>query len=123
MRFYFTTGCTCAVLPGCWNMIRMALSSAASGRAWNCRPRHLATLAVGSGSGQPELYITTEGEGLVILDDSGLRQVRPVEPRYRKLTSVLPLSTGQVLLGTEKDGIIVYDGEQDQSFQPFPARN
>ncbi len=78
----------------------------------------LGTLAVGTGSGQPELYIATAGEGLVILGDGGFRQIRPVEPGYRKLTSVLPLSTGQVLLGTGKDGVIAYDGKQIKAFHP-----
>jgi ligand-binding sensor domain-containing protein len=81
-------------------------------------PAPLGTLAVGTGSGQPELYITTAGEGLVILGPGGFRQIRPVEPGYRKLTSVLPLSTGQVLLGTEKDGVIVYDGKRIKAFHP-----
>jgi len=85
-------------------------------------PAPLGTLAVGTGSGQPELYITTVGEGLVILGDGGFRQIRPVEPAYRKLTAVLPLSTGQVLLGTEKDGVIVYDGKQIKLFHPSLAK-
>jgi ligand-binding sensor domain-containing protein len=82
----------------------------------------LGHLAVGSSAGHQELYITTEGEGLVILGDSGLRHVRPAAPGYRKLTSVLPLSTGQVLLGTENDGVIVYDGNAFKIFQPSLAK-
>src|ERR1017187_8192693 len=82
----------------------------------------LGSLAVGTGSGQPELYITTAGEGLVILGDGGFRQIRPIEPEYRKLTSVLPLSTGQLLLGTEKDGVIVYDGNRIKPFHPSLAK-
>jgi len=45
-----------------------------------------------------------------------------VDPGYRKLTSVLPLSTGQVLLGTEKDGLVVYDGNEIKIFQPSLAK-
>jgi ligand-binding sensor domain-containing protein len=85
-------------------------------------PAPLGTLAVGTGSGQPELYITTAGEGLVILGRGGFRQIRPVDPAYRKLTAVLPLSTGQVLLGTEKDGVIVYDGKRIGLFHPSLAK-
>jgi ligand-binding sensor domain-containing protein len=85
-------------------------------------PAPLGHLAVGTGSGQPELYITTAGEGLVILGDSGFRHIRPVEPGYRKLTAVLPLSTGQVLLGAEKDGVIVYDGKQMKIFHASLAK-
>ena len=39
-------------------------------------PAPLGALAVGTGSGQPELYITTAGEGLVILGEGGFRQTR-----------------------------------------------
>jgi len=85
-------------------------------------PAPLGSLAVGTGSGQQELYITTAGEGLVILGDGGFRHIRPVEPGYRKLTSVLPLATGQVLLGTEKDGAVVYDGKQIRVFHPSLAK-
>jgi ligand-binding sensor domain-containing protein len=85
-------------------------------------PAPLGHMAVGTGSGQPELYITTAGEGLVILGDSGFRHIRPAEPRYRALTSVLPLSTGQVLLGTEKDGVVLYDGKQMKVFHPSLAK-
>ena len=85
-------------------------------------PAPLGHLAVGTNAGRTELYITTAGEGLVILDDSGTRQVRPLEPGYRKLTAVLPLSTGQVLLGTDKDGVVVYDGNEIKIFQPSLAK-
>jgi len=85
-------------------------------------PAPLGALAVGTGSGQPELYITTAGEGLVILGEGGFRQIRPAEPGYRKLTAVLPLSTGQVLLGTEKDGVIVYDGKHIKALHPSLAK-
>ena len=85
-------------------------------------PAPLGPLAVGASGGQPELYITTAGEGLIVLGDSGFRQIRPVEAGYRKLTSVLPLSTGQVLLGTEKDGVLAYDGKQIRIFHPSLAK-
>lgn len=85
-------------------------------------PAKLGQLVVGTGAGQPELYITTAGEGLVIFGDRGFRQVRPVEPGYRKLTSILPLATGQVLLGTEKDGVIAYDGKRIRIFHPSLAK-
>jgi len=85
-------------------------------------PAPLGALATGTGNGQPELYVTTAGEGLVILGRDGFRQIRPVEPAYRKLTAVLPLATGQVLLGTEKDGVIVYDGKRMGLFHPSLAK-
>jgi ligand-binding sensor domain-containing protein len=59
------------------------------------------------------LYIVTSGEGLLIHDPKrkSYTQVRAEERRFRDLTAVLPLATGQVLLGTEREGVLVYDGE------------
>jgi len=72
----------------------------------------LGPMAIGSAadSSGPELYIATHGEGLLAFDGRRFRQIRPVEPDHRDLTSVLVLSTGRVLLGTEKHGVLVWDG-------------
>ncbi|MFQ5722884.1 MAG: hypothetical protein ACE5G6_00220 [Terriglobia bacterium] len=67
----------------------------------------------------PELFIATAGEGLLIFDGNRFRQIRPEESAYRKLTSVLPLSTGRVLLGTEKKGVLVFDGKKLAPFHPL----
>lgn len=72
-------------------------------------------------SGEPELWIATSGEGLVAFDGRQFRQVRPEEPRYRKLTAVLPLQTGRILVGTEKAGVLVWDGRKFSLFHPSLA--
>ena len=69
-------------------------------------------------SGKPALFISTRGEGLLTFDGDGFRQVRPEEAAYRKLTTVLPLATGRILLGTEKKGVLAYDGKQVTRFHP-----
>lgn len=69
-------------------------------------------MAVGSAvdSSGPELFIATRGEGLLAFDGRRFRQIRPLELDDRNVTSVLVLSTGRVLFGTEKHGVLVWDG-------------
>ncbi len=72
----------------------------------------LVALATGvpAGSGQPELLIATSGEGLLAFDGRRFRQVLPDDPAHRKLTAVLPLSSGHILLGVQEKGVVSYDG-------------
>jgi ligand-binding sensor domain-containing protein len=76
--------------------------------------------AVGSlsDSGRPELFLATAGEGLVAFDGRRFRQLRPLNPEYRKLTALLPLSSGRLLLGTAQHGVLVYDGKRLTAFHP-----
>jgi ligand-binding sensor domain-containing protein len=81
-------------------------------------PGPLVQMAVGvaSDSHEPELWIATGGEGLLAFNGVTFRQIRASDPAARKLTAVLPLSTGQILLGTEKNGVLVYDGRKLAQF-------
>ena len=38
-------------------------------------------------------------------DGRAFRQIRPEDARLRKITALLPLATGRILLGTEKSGV------------------
>jgi ligand-binding sensor domain-containing protein len=69
-------------------------------------------LAVGTprGAAQPELLIATRGAGLLLFDGGNFTQVLPREAAARDVTAILPLSTGDVLLGTRKLGVLVYGG-------------
>jgi ligand-binding sensor domain-containing protein len=80
-------------------------------------PVRVATGAA-AGSGEPELFVATAGEGLLAYNGRAFRHVRPNDAAYRDLTAVLPLATGRVLLGTAKKGVVVYDGER---LVPFHA--
>lgn len=73
----------------------------------------LVSLATGvpADSGQPELLIATSGEGLLAFDGRRFRQIRADDPAHRKLTAVLPLPSGHILLGVEEKGVLVYDGK------------
>jgi hypothetical protein len=73
---------------------------------------------VAADASEPELFIATAGEGLVAFDGRSFRQIRPDAATERDLTSVLPLATGRILLGTEKSGVLVYDGKRITRFHP-----
>ena len=81
-------------------------------------PFPLAALATGllSSSDGPELFVATQGAGLLAFNGVSSRQIRPEEAGYRDLTAVLPLSTGRILLGTSKKGVLVYDGRRLSRF-------
>jgi ligand-binding sensor domain-containing protein len=81
-------------------------------------PAPVTSLAVGlAGDSQaPELWIGTAGEGLVAFDGRQFRQIRADDARLRKITAILPVETGRILIGTEKAGVLVYDG---RALAPF----
>lgn len=78
----------------------------------------LTSLAVGvAGDSQgPELWIGTWGEGVAAFDGRSFRQIRAEDARLRKITAILPVDTGRILIGTEKAGVLVYDGH---TLSPF----
>jgi ligand-binding sensor domain-containing protein len=79
-------------------------------------PAVAVAIGVAADSSESELFIATAGEGLVAFDGRGFRQVRPDNAAQRDLTSVLPLATGRILFGTEKSGVLVYDGKRITRF-------
>jgi len=81
-------------------------------------PAPITALAVGlaGDSRAPELWIATAGEGLVAFDGRNFRQILPDAARFRKITSLLALESGRILIGTEKSGVLVYDGRELKPF-------
>jgi ligand-binding sensor domain-containing protein len=75
-------------------------------------------LAVGlaGDSRAPELWIGTQGQGLVAFDGRAFRQILPEDADFAKITALLPVSTGRILIGTEKAGVLVYDGSHLRAF-------
>jgi ligand-binding sensor domain-containing protein len=75
----------------------------------------LTALAVGTprGAAQPELLIATHGAGLLRFDGGTFTQILPREAAARDVTAILAVSTGDVLLGTRKLGVLVYSGGAD----------
>ncbi len=72
-------------------------------------------MAVGSVDG-PELWLATAGEGLVAFNGKTFRHIRPDAAEHRNSTTLLPLATGRLLVGTSKAGVLVYDG---RTLAPF----
>lgn len=71
----------------------------------------LAVARLGAAS-EARLLASTAGEGLLSISAAGgIVQVLPEDAALADLTAVLPISTGGVLLGTERAGVIAWDGE------------
>jgi len=66
---------------------------------------------IGSGKSEPQLWIATAGEGLLTFDGRKFLQIRPDDQSWRALSAVLPLSSGRVLFGSAKSGVLVWDGQ------------
>lgn len=84
-------------------------------------PAELGPMAEGTaaGSAEPELFIATRGEGLLAFDGARFRQILPEDAALRDVTCALVLGSGRILLGTERRGLLVFDG---RSLTPFHVR-
>ncbi|MGA7413099.1 MAG: hypothetical protein WBW33_21660 [Bryobacteraceae bacterium] len=78
----------------------------------------LVTVAVRRGTGTPELWIGTDGEGAIVFDNHQMRQFRPDRPELRKVSALLGLGDGRVLWGTAEHGLLVTDTKQLSFFHP-----
>jgi ligand-binding sensor domain-containing protein len=67
-------------------------------------------------SPRPELIIATAGAGILAFDGSSFRQILPEARDARAITAILPLPSGHLLIGTEKRGLLVYDGRRLSPF-------
>jgi len=67
---------------------------------------------------QPELLIATQGAGIVAFDGHLYRQIMGTNPDVRVITSLLPLGSGRLLIGTAKLGLLIYDGKTLKRFHP-----
>ncbi|MGZ4873187.1 MAG: ligand-binding sensor domain-containing protein [Candidatus Angelobacter sp.] len=67
---------------------------------------------------EPEVLIATLSEGVLAFNGISFRQLYPADADARSITSLLPLSSGHLLIGTRKRGVLVYDGHSLQSFHP-----
>ena len=86
-------------------------------------PAPVTSLAIGlAGDSQGrELWIGTWGEGLAVFDGRSFRQIRAEDARLRKISAILPVETGRILIGTERAGVLVYDGHTLAPFHPSVA--
>lgn len=77
------------------------------------------SVGIAAGSAEPELFIATRGEGLLAFNGARFRQILAAAPSLRIITSVLVMGSGRILLGTERNGVLVFDG---QRLAPFQSR-
>jgi hypothetical protein len=88
----------------------------------------LGAMAVGRlrGASEPELMIATRGEGVLVFSGNGnadgagsFRQIRAKDVEARDVTALLPLPTGELLIGTQRRGLLVYRGAAElETFHP-----
>ncbi|MGA9797530.1 MAG: hypothetical protein WBQ68_00860 [Terriglobales bacterium] len=67
---------------------------------------------------EPELIIATAQQGLVAFNGRAFRQIFPQDANARTLTSILPVASGHLLIGTKKRGVLVYDGAKITVLHP-----
>jgi ligand-binding sensor domain-containing protein len=58
----------------------------------------------------PELIAVTSREGVLAFDGRQFRRIWPENPEARAITTVLVSRSGRLILGTEKLGVLIYDG-------------
>jgi ligand-binding sensor domain-containing protein len=69
-------------------------------------------------SHEPELLFVSARAGVLAFNGSAFRQILPENAEAREITTILPLASGRVLLGTEKRGVLVYDGTHLTALHP-----
>jgi ligand-binding sensor domain-containing protein len=74
--------------------------------------------AVLPGSREPELVIATAQDGLLVFNGRAFRQIFPQDASARTITSILPLASGHLLIGTRKRGVLLYDGKKITVLHP-----
>jgi ligand-binding sensor domain-containing protein len=75
------------------------------------------TLLTGKG-GLQELVIATADAGVLVFNGMQFRQILPESHDARAITTVLPVASGHLLIGTQRHGLLVYDGRRLQPFHP-----
>jgi ligand-binding sensor domain-containing protein len=78
----------------------------------------LRSVIVRKGIPKPELWIATDDGGVLIYDGKTFRQLLPRKPEARRISALLPLSNGSVLVGTQEAGLYLSDGKSLRIFHP-----
>lgn len=65
-----------------------------------------------SGSTEPQMFVGTQGEGFAIYDGRVFQQILPEQVSQRRVTALLLLESGQLLIGTERGGVLAWDGQR-----------
>ena len=81
----------------------------------------IATGAV-RGDARPSLILATQGEGILFYDGNILRQLFSNNRAADDVTAILPLGSGDLLIGTPHAGLLIYDGKTLSPFQSNLAK-
>lgn len=79
------------------------------------------TIGLLRGDASPRLILAASGEGVLWFDGGTFRQLRPRSAAAREVTALLPLASGDLLLGTRELGLLVFDGKSLTEFHPALA--
>jgi ligand-binding sensor domain-containing protein len=75
--------------------------------------------AILSDSRERELVIATANDGILAFNGSAFRQILPANADARAITAILPVSSGHLLFGTKKRGVLIFDGKQITVLHPM----
>jgi ligand-binding sensor domain-containing protein len=67
---------------------------------------------------EPELVVATATDGILAYNGRTFRQMLPSGEEARGITTILPASSGHLLIGTKKRGVLIYDGKQISVLHP-----
>jgi len=72
------------------------------------------------GQSQPQLLIATAGAGILLYDATTetFRQLLPASADLRDVTALAALGSGELLAGTRRHGLLVYNGKTLELFRP-----
>ena len=73
------------------------------------------------GDSNPQLILATNGEGILWFNGQTFRQLRPRNPAARDITALLPLTSGDLLIGTRQLGLLLFNGKILKAFHPSLA--
>jgi hypothetical protein len=82
-------------------------------------PAEIIAIATGAirGESRPSLILATDGEGILFYDGNTVRQLLSKDLAVRDATAILPLSSGDLLIGTRRAGLLLYNGKTLAPFQ------
>ena len=83
-------------------------------------PAPIVSIATGRlrGDAHAQLVMATSGEGVLWYDGVQIRQLRPRSAGARDVTALLPLASGDLLIGTRQLGLLRFDGTTLTAFHP-----
>jgi ligand-binding sensor domain-containing protein len=82
------------------------------GRELPSSPLVALTPGILADSREPELLVATAQEGVLAFNGRSFRQIYLQTAEARDITSILPVASGHLLIGTKKRGVLLYDGKQ-----------